>query len=130
MHELAIAQKIIETIEEEANKNGMTKVRSAKLKIGKMAAFEKEHLEFCLKTYEKTNLLEDMEFEIEEVPVELICKSCAQKFLDARFDDEEFAHEISHAPALYVPPSCPVCSSEDVTMTSGNEMMLISIEGE
>ena len=130
MHELAIAQKILETIEEEANKNGLTKVRRAKLRIGKMAAFQKEQLEFCLKTYEKTNLLEDMTFEIVEVPVELICKSCAQKFMDARFDDPEFAHEIAHAPALYVPPPCPSCASEDVTMIAGNEMTLMSIEGE
>lgn len=130
MHELAIAQKIIETIEQEAEKNGMTKVKKAVLKIGKMAAFQKEQLEFCLKTYEKDEMLEDMIFEIVEVPVELICKSCAQKFVDARFEDDEFAHEIAHAPALYVPPPCPSCSSEDVTMTSGNEMTLMSIEGE
>ena len=130
MHELSIAQKILETIEEEATKNGMTKVRRAKLRIGKMAAFQKEQLEFCLKTYEKDEMLEDMNFDIEEVPVELICKSCAQKFLDARFDDPEFAHDIAHAPSLYLPPPCPSCSSEDVTMISGNEMTLMSIEGE
>jgi len=130
MHELALAQKIIETIEAEAEKNGMSKVYSAKLKIGKMAAFQKEQLEFCLKTYEKDGILEDMKFEIEEVPVELTCNACHQKFVDARFDDDEFAHEIAHAPALYIPPPCPVCTSEDIEMTSGNEMMLVSIEGE
>lgn len=130
MHELSLAQKIIETIEEEANKNGMTKVRSAKLKIGKMAAFQKEQLEFCLKTYEKTNMLEDMIFEIEEVAVELECNSCHQKFVDARFDDDEFAHEVAHAPALYIPPPCPSCASEDISMIKGQEMELTSIEGE
>ncbi len=130
MHELSIAQKIIETIEEEANKSGLERVISAKLKIGRMAAFQKEQLEFCLVTYEKTDMLEDMRFEIEEVPVGLKCKACGQEYLDARFDDAEFAHDIAHAPALYIPPPCPSCSSDDVTMVSGNEMTLVSIEGE
>lgn len=130
MHELAIAQKIIETIEAEADKNGMSKVYSAKLKIGRMAAFQKEQLEFCLKTYEKDAMLDDMKFEIEEVPVELTCNACHQRYVDARFDDDEFAHDIAHAPALYIPPPCPVCTSDNVAMTSGNEMTLVSIEGE
>jgi hydrogenase nickel incorporation protein HypA/HybF len=130
MHELSIAQKIIETIEAEAVKNGMAKVRLAKLKIGKMAAFQKEQLEFCLSTYEKNPALEGMTFEITEIPVELSCNTCKMHYIDARFDDEEFAHDIAHAPALYLPPPCPTCASENVSIVAGREMELTSIEGE
>jgi len=130
MHELSIAQKIIETIEAEAIKNGMAKVRRAKLKIGRMAAFQKEQLEFCLSTYEKNPALEGMTFEITEIPVELVCNSCGKRFVDMRFDDEEFAHDVAHAPALYLPPPCPSCSSEGVSIVGGREMELTSIEGE
>jgi hydrogenase nickel incorporation protein HypA/HybF len=130
MHELSIAQKIIETIEAEAQKNNIAKVTSAKLKIGKMAAFQKEQLEFCLNTYEKNESLKDMRFEINEIPVELSCRRCGMRFRDERFNDHEFAHDIAHAPALYIPPECPSCKSNDVTVISGSEMELTSIEGE
>lgn len=130
MHELSIAQRIIEIIEEEAAKNGIAKVALAKLKIGKMAAFQKEQLEFCLSSYEKNETLEDMRFEIEEVPVSISCKTCGKNFIDSRFDDGEFAHHIAHAPALYEAPECPSCKSTDVAVTSGREMELVSIEGD
>jgi len=130
MHELSIAQKIIETIEAEALKNGMAKVRRAKLKIGKMAAFQKEQLEFCLSTYEKNPILEGITFEITEIPVELTCNVCGRNFTDPRFDDNEFAHDIAHAPALYFAPPCPACASEEISIVAGREMELTSIEGE
>ncbi|MFH0800181.1 MAG: hydrogenase maturation nickel metallochaperone HypA [Pseudomonadota bacterium] len=130
MHELSIAQTIIETVAEKAVENGFTKVASAKLRIGKMAAFQREQLEFCLSSYEKAPALEGMSFDIEEVPVELACAPCGKRFADSRFDDCEFAHHIAHAPALYLPPDCPACSSGDVSVVAGREMELSSIEGE
>ncbi len=130
MHELSICQKIIETIENEAVKNGMSKVRSAILRVGKMAAFQKDQLGFCLSTYEKSEMLAGMTFEIEEVPVELECNACHQRYVDARFDDDEFAHSIAHAPGLFIPPPCPVCTSDDVAMIAGDELTLVSIDGE
>lgn len=130
MHELSIAQKIIETIETEAQKNNIARVVSAKLKIGKMAAFQREQLEFCLNTYEKNESLKDMRFDIDEIPVELLCRDCGMRFTDERFNDHEFAHDYAHAPGLYIPPRCPSCKSKDVTVVSGSEMELTSIEGE
>jgi hydrogenase nickel incorporation protein HypA/HybF len=124
MHELSIAQKILETIEAEAQKNNIARVTAAKLKIGKMAAFQKEQLEFCLNTYEKNESLKDMHFDIDEIPVELLCQDCG------RFNDHEVAHDYAHAPGLYIPPPCPSCKSKDVIMVSGSEMELTSIEGE
>jgi hydrogenase nickel incorporation protein HypA/HybF len=130
MHELHIAQRIIDTIATEALKNNISKVHTAKLKIGKMAAFDKEQLEFALASSEKNETLEGMKFDVNEIPVELECKDCGHHFIDKRFDEMDFAHQIAHAPALYIPPKCPVCGSEDVALLSGNEMELLTIEGE
>lgn len=129
MHELSIAQRIIEVIEAEAQKCGISKVRRARLKIGKMSAFQKEQLEFCLSTYEKSEALKDMRFSIEEVPVCLMCGSCRLEYIDDRFDDSEFAHDVAHAPALYLPPPCPSCNGE-AKIIKGNELELVNIEGE
>ena len=130
MHELSIAQKIIETVEAAAQKSSISRVHLAKLKIGKMAAFGKEQLEFCLNTYEKNPALEGMRFDIDEVPVELACADCGKQYIDERFNDAEFAHDVAHAPALYLPPPCPSCGSETVSVVAGSEMELTSIEGE
>lgn len=129
MHELSLAQRIIEIIEEQAIQNRFRRVTSARLKIGRMAAFQKEQLEFCLSTYEKDEALEGMAFEVEEVPVRLTCGPCGHLYTDDRFDDEEFAHEVAHAPALYGPPPCPACGSGEVAIASGRELELVSIEG-
>lgn len=130
MHELHIAQRIIDTIAAEAAKSNISKVRMAKLKIGKMAAFDKEQLEFALASSEKNETLEGMKFYVDEIPVELECKDCGHNFIDKRFDEMDFAHQIAHAPALYIPLKCPLCGSEDVAVICGSEMELISIEGE
>ena len=108
----------------------ISKVRAVKLKIGKMAAFETEQLEFALASSEKNEALEGIKFHIDEVPVEIECKDCGKRYIDDRFNDMNFAHQIAHAPALYTPPKCPCCKSEDVTIIAGREMELTSIEGE
>lgn len=130
MHELSVAQRIIEVIEREVARSGINRVCSARLRIGKMAAFQREQLEFCLATYGKGGALEGMTFEIEEVPVRLACRACGHLFPDGRFDDEAFAHEIAHSPLLYAPSPCPSCSSGDVEVSSGRELELVELEGE
>lgn len=129
MHELSIAQRIIEIIEAEAEKNGIAKVRRARLKVGKMAAFQREQLEFCLMSYEKGDALKGMVFDIEEISVKLECAKCKKIFDDGRFSDAEFAHEIAHAPLLYSPPNCPECGCVESEIVSGREMEIVEIEG-
>lgn len=130
MHEFKIAQKVIEIIETKAKHNAIAKVKVARLRIGRMAAFQKEQLEFCLSSFGKNDALEGVKFEIDEVPVGIQCKVCGHCFTDEHFNDAEFAHTIAHAPGLYSPPPCPSCSSEKGTIISGEEIELISIEGE
>lgn len=127
MHELAISEDVCRMIEEEAGRRGIKKVAGARLKIGRMRAFEKHHLEICLKGRPPGSAIDGMDFCIEEVPVVLECASCRKHFTDARFDDASFAHKISHAPCFYMPPACPSCGAGESKMISGNEMELVSI---
>ncbi|MBT3182403.1 MAG: hydrogenase maturation nickel metallochaperone HypA [Deltaproteobacteria bacterium] len=128
MHELAISETICKIIEKEAKNRNMEKVRTAKLKIGVMNAFQRENLDLCLKDYAKNPLMAEMQFVIEEVPVKLECTKCNHNFTDDRFADHDFAHKVAHAPALYLPPACPTCKCESIKLISGNEMKLVSIE--
>ncbi len=129
MHEMAIGETILKVIDEQAQKNHFTVVRSATLRLGRMNAFERKNLELCLKTY-KEGVFAQTRFDIEAVPVGLECPSCAHQYEDERFDDFDFAHRTAHAPGLYVPPACPKCGTKGATIVSGQEMELVSIEGE
>lgn len=127
MHELAICETIIRVVEEEAKKRGMKKVSRVKLKIGKMQAFDKENLNLSL-LGQTSKLFSNVNFDIDEVPVELECTACHKNFLDERFDDMSFAHKISHAPAFYVVPACPACGCDKPKLIAGNELLVVSIE--
>lgn len=128
MHEIALAETILQIIDKEAKKSNIATVRKARLRIGRMAAFEKTNLELCLGTF-RDGSMAAIDFEIEEVPVRLKCSSCGQLFNDQRFEDKAFAHLTAHAPGLYLPPPCPGCGHPKAHMVSGQEMELISIEG-
>lgn len=129
MHELAIVQKIVNAANTAAEKNNIKRVKVLRLRLGQMAAAHPEQLQFGFETYAKGSRLEGAEFEIEEVRVELECNKCHVLFNDPRFDDDDFAHTIAHAPLAYLPPMCPN-GHEGAKIVKGQEMELIDLEGE
>jgi len=130
MHELAIVQKIVSAANSAAEKNGIAHVKRLSLRLGQVAAAHPDQLNFGFQTYAKGTRLSAAKLEIEEIKVLLECKNCHHRFGDARFDDHEFAHTIAHAPMAYTPPLCPKCNSEGAKIIKGQEMELVSIEGE
>lgn len=128
MHEMAIGETILKVITDQAKAQGIAHVAKAHLRVGRMQAFERSNLELCLKTYQG-GAMADVRFEIEPVPVSLTCGGCGTAYADERFEDFDFAHHVAHAPALYDPPACPSCGAKQVTITKGQELELVSIEG-
>ena len=126
---MAIGETILKIIDQEAKNNNFARIKSAKLRIGRMEAFEKANLELCLKTY-NGGALSDTKFEIEDVPVSLKCTGCNEVYTDERFTNYDFAHKTAHAPGLYTPTPCPKCGSTNAEITTGQEMEIVSIEGE
>lgn len=130
MHELSLIKKIIDNVDAAAKKNNIAKVKTVRMRIGKMAGFEPEQLQFLFKTYEKSPALTDAELVVEEIPVELECPECKHLFIDEQFSDYEFAHTVSHAPMAYTPPSCPKCCANGPDIVRGRELDLVDLEGE
>lgn len=129
MHELEMVERIISLIADQAKEQGFVQVREATLTIGRMNGLDEEHFSTALSSY-KEGPLAQTKLNIEPIPVLLICNSCGACFEDPRFHDRGFAHSTSHAPNLYLAPSCPECGNEGARVISGQEMKLISIEGE
>lgn len=129
MHEMVIIETVLKKVEEEAARRGMSNVSVVRLKIGKMEAFDRAHLDVCLRGFKGRGLINNTRYEVNEVPVVIECKACKECYRDSRFDDHEFAHQVAHAPALYMPPACPSCGSDNGIVVSGNEFELVSIDG-
>ena len=130
MHELSIVQKIVAAANTAAEKNHISQVKTLKLRLGQMAAASPDQLNFGFETYDKGTRLAKAKLHVEEVKVLLECQNCRCQFGDPRFEDQDFAHTIAHAPMAYTPPPCPKCKNEDSRIVRGQEMELIGLEGE
>ncbi len=88
MHEVGIAQSILEIIEKEVKQNNATNVNCVKLIIGEFTGVVKESLEFALDIIKKNTSAENADFIIETVKLKTYCDECDKTFVgknEARF---------------------------------------------
>jgi hydrogenase nickel incorporation protein HypA/HybF len=114
MHELSVAQRILEITEEQARKSGLGRVTAVRVRIGGLTTVVPEALNFCFTFAREDTLASRAELVIEEVPAEAKCNSCGKTF------------PVSEA-LFFV---CPACGGVDTTLLKGQELDLLSIEGE
>jgi hydrogenase nickel incorporation protein HypA/HybF len=113
MHEMSIAQSILEIVRGEMVKHDVTRVIAVNLKVGKMSAVVPSSLIFCWNILTQGGPLEGAKLSIDEVPVRARCRECGHEF-----GVEEY---------LFV---CPRCESIKVEMLSGRELVVQDIEAE
>ncbi len=114
MHEASIAQHIIEQVSERIE-NGTLPARIEKinLKIGKMTAVVPENLCFMFGVLSRDTVLANVKLDITEIPVRCRCRAC-----NAEYEAEEMNFW------------CRECGSPEVTIISGREMVIDSVEVE
>ena len=117
MHELSIANNIIEEVSKAAKKKSL-KISKVFLSVGPFAGVMEESLLFCYGEAIKDTILEDSKLIIEKVPVKVICRDCKKK-------NAVFAKDILSI-------RCPVCKSINfrIMENSGTELLIKSIEVE
>jgi hydrogenase nickel incorporation protein HypA/HybF len=117
MHEMSIAQSILEVVQQYARANDHTggvnasRVKSVRLRIGEMAGVVPESLRFCFEAASDGTEAQGAELLIDEVPIRCRCDSCDLEFLAERF--------------LFL---CPTCGSSDVEVLSGNELDVVELD--
>ena len=131
MHEWALAEAVVSTVSQIAEREGLRRVTEVKLKVGELQQIEMEILRFALSELKRSSLLEDTEFIIETEKAELTCRVCGHKWFFKRIEIDEnaaeaihFIPEIAHA---YI--RCPRCGSPDFEVTRGRGVWLESIKG-
>ena len=111
MHEMGLAQSIVEIVESAARDNNANRVDSVKLSIGELANIEMESLMQSLKCASANTVMQQADIAIERPSGQAWCMQCGQSVV---------IHRIGEA--------CPICSGHQLTITSGTEMQVAQIE--
>lgn len=111
MHEFAIAQGLVEIIEEEALPYGGAKVISVKVRIGKLSGVIPDALRFAFEALSMGGRAHGASLLIEEVPLRIQCNRCRRV---SSVED----------PFLI----CPHCGGTDVEMIAGRGLEIQNME--
>lgn len=112
MHELSIANELVETAAEAAREAGALKVTVVHLRLGQMAGVVKSSLEFCYELAAQDTLLEGSRLEIEQLPVEIYCPTCQEV---VELPSVQWFH-------------CPRCDTPSDDIRQGKELEIESLE--
>ena len=116
MHELAIAQGIIEMVALLAAENQAVKILKVTLQVGKLRAVDQDCLLFVFSALakEKADLLfQDAQLTIEDVPFRFKCLDC------------QHVAEQEEKPQRFL---CPACFSPKIEIISGYELFVKFID--
>ncbi len=113
MHEMAIAQGILDIALEAAADNGAAAVVRIKLQVGEMTEVEPEALTFCFASLAAGTAAAAAELDVEVMPLIGRCRDCGREFRVERF---RFL--------------CPGCGSAGVEIVSGRELRVEHLEVE
>ncbi|MFZ5995539.1 MAG: hydrogenase maturation nickel metallochaperone HypA [Thermodesulfobacteriota bacterium] len=111
MHELSIAQGILDIVRDEAKRNAIERISVVRLKLGKLTAVEPSSLSFCFELITKGTLAEGAKLEIEPVPITGRCAQCGREFTL----EDPFCN-------------CPGCRSLKIDILTGREFYICEIE--
>jgi hydrogenase nickel incorporation protein HypA/HybF len=113
MHEMSLAEGIVQLVEDTVRADGCAKVKAVWLEIGQLAAVEKEALRFCFDAVARDTVAEGARLEIIETPGQGWCSKCEGNVAIT---------------ALY--EACPVCGNYQIQVTGGSEMRVKELEVE
>jgi hydrogenase nickel incorporation protein HypA/HybF len=111
MHELSIAQNIVDIIGQYVTPVQAPDVRLVKIRIGPLAGIVADSLDFCFGAIVGGTPFENARLDIEQTPVESRCVACGEVF--------------TVEGAAYL---CPGCGSAEVRLISGTELQVVEIE--
>ena len=110
MHELSLAQAIVETAEGAIEPGD--RVLRIRLQIGELSGVVEEALRFCFDLAAQGTVVESCALEVERIPVRLFCGPC-----DQIFQPEQNWRLV-----------CPICQTPSADLRSGREFLIHSLE--
>lgn len=111
MHELSIAKNIIRIAGEHLSPREKELLRKVRVRIGVFSTVVPELLQSGFEAAVDGTVMENAELEITVVPLRIQCNSCGE---NREIEPLDF--------------TCPDCSSNDVDIVEGNEIMIENLE--
>jgi len=113
MHELSIAEAVVQAVRREALRCPDSRPLRIGLKIGELTAVDGDSLQFCFAAIVKGTDLDGLQLAIEVCPRRQRCLSCEQEFVVRDYDLR-----------------CPQCSHDRSECIGGDELDLAYLEVE
>ena len=111
MHEMSIAQSLIDVLREEMISHSVKNLKSVRLNIGQMSAVVPDSLSFCFEVITKGTDLEGVKLIMNIVPLMGSCNDCEKDF---EIKDYNFI--------------CPTCGSTKIDTIGGKGMSIVEME--
>jgi len=111
MHEISLAQSVLQIIEEHSKSAGFSRVSAVWLEIGALAGVEPDALRFCFDAVTRGSLAQGARLEIVEVPGSGWCPQCG----DTVPMQERYT-------------ACPRCGGYQLRPTGGTQMRVRELE--
>ncbi len=117
MHEMSIAQNLIQIIDEEMTKHEVHKLNKIKVVHGKLSHIIPEALETAFEVLTQGTSMQGAQMDLEEKPLRVKCRECGLEFSPEGED--------------LVVMTCPGCKTEfGHEILSGKELFIEEIEAE
>ena len=111
MHEMSLAEEVLQLIEDAARQQAFSKVSTVWREIGQLSGVEPEALAFCFDAVTRGSIAQGARLEIIRLPGTGWCMACAQT-----------------VPMNEVFGECPVCGGHQMQVTGGTEMRVKELE--
>lgn len=111
MHEMSLAEGVLQLVEDTARRESASRVKLVVLEIGRLSSVEPEAIKFCFEAVTHGSIAQGAALEILAVPGAGWCMQCAET-----------------VPMTELYGACPNCGSHQVQPTGGTEMRVKEIE--
>ncbi len=111
MHEMALAQSMLEIVERTARDNGAGCVTLVRIEIGALSHVEPEALRFGFDVVTRESLADGAQLDIRTTPGEAWCMPCGMT-----------------VPLPRLGEACPHCGSYQLSVSGGDAMRVLEIE--
>jgi hydrogenase nickel incorporation protein HypA/HybF len=111
MHEMSLAEGILQIVEDTARANASAQVRAVVLEIGRLSHVEEQALRFCFDAVTRGSVADGARLDVLATPGRAWCMPCGESVALERLGD-----------------ACPLCGSYQLQVTHGEEMRVKEIE--
>ena len=111
MHELGLAQALIEKVVEVALQEGASKVTSVRVVIGALCGVEREPFEFCFPLVAEGTVAEGASLVVDAEPLRVKCRACGEQTEPQMVDIR-----------------CVGCGSREIEVVAGRDFLVRSME--